>query len=152
MSDSLTEKKSGGALGVVRVVANLFKSNPTEVIDRDGEAVGGFWQAREVGVALPNGERVRVNAFKFLNEDAISITVTDYNLPPGEPMHRRRPSYRVDIMGGEAAEKYSGSIGFATGNASVDRHGSVISDNWAGTENAPEEIISILKNGKPFRP
>ncbi len=152
MADSIAEKRAGRALGVVRAVFELFESNPIEVIDRNGEAVGGFWQAREVGLALPNGKRVRVNAFKFLNEDTISITVADFNLLPGEPTYNSRPSYRVDIIVGKAAEKYSGSIGFATGHASVDWHGNVISDNWAETENDPEEIISILKSGKSFRP
>jgi hypothetical protein len=152
MTDNITEKRNSGAIGVVKAIADLFKSNATEVIDHKGEAVGGPWQSREIGVSLPDGRKVRVKAFKFLKEDDISITVSNNELPPGRPMYHMRPSYRVDIIGGEAAKSYAGTIGFSTGHPAVDQRGNVISDNWTETENDPEEIISILKNGKPFRP
>jgi hypothetical protein len=152
MIDNHTEKQTGRAADVVRQIANLFSSNPTEVVDYKGKAVGGPFQSRKIGISLPDGKKVIINAFKFLNEDDISITVSNKDLRPLDPMYHMRPSYRVDIKGGEAAKSYADTIGFSTGQPTVDRHGNIISDNWTETENSPEEIISILKNGIPFRP
>lgn len=151
-----SKSKKTGAHGVLGAILGLFKSNPDKVTEDDGVVVGGPYQSREVGVKLPNGKKLCVRQFSWRDKQDTSFTVSDHNLPPGTPMHKSRPSYRVDIKGGEAASSYEDSIGFATSDPALvftdaDGHKVIISDNWAETESDPDEVRQLLKQGKLFR-
>jgi hypothetical protein len=84
----------------------------------------------------------------LLNEEDIQIAIFDANLAPGTPRSESF-SYRVNILGGDVAEKYKGSIGYSFAEKvfeKAEKDGSplIVSDNWSETNLSPEDVLKLL--------
>lgn len=105
---------------------------------------------------LATGKRLKIRLAHLLLENDFEILISDADLAPGESTYNGRYGYRVNMFGGETANRYRHSTGFAMAgseNIYVDRSQElVVSDNWAETITTADEICDLLDGGFLLHP